>query len=586
MPENGSNSNTESEKTGRDNLPPRVEDQPDDKAKNDSSKTKIISITKPDGTADKLTGKPSLQSYFFTDIDPPKLVSGEDRWITGDNKSKRGKWTYLSKNANVASIVQHNRDDPFSFVDFQQKMYGSTQVEYLMITRQKLKVKKIDETWHYLYLIKSRDNKNSQMLTTLMKSNTDEYRKLLLLHDDLNQVLYFQKESNTQKVALMLFLIEKLQYKKLLAFPHESSDSFMHSRLSPSKATFALVLKPDQVAVVMEASTHNWYENLGQNICKVSLPSDSKILDLALWDTEGCDIEGFNSESQKATLAVIDTKFRISLRVIEQHPATKKWIISESSQTLPPCNEDLGDIFEGKEIEDKRFVGLHVSLGVVMAVYIFEAHKKYLVVDQFTGWNSIQNREKIDDTKREEGYLEPSPGKSGNETASSEKLNSQGDTAGTSEARPPDINIPQEKQLRLRDVIQLDFEFDNIDSMDQTGVKCATYCSFQNLKDGKLKLFFTHCDLRFIADLDFKYDCSDRLFRRQSPLVYQEPNQDKIQQSGKMLLKEYASFWAGEEIHQFYLQKAQAPQEPPKIAILQRSCNSINSDGILVATSK
>ena len=83
-------------------------------------------------------------------------------------------------------IVEYDKHDPYSFIDFAQRSHSTSEAEYLMITRKTNEVLNKDkEIWHYLYLIKSRDNKNSQMLTTLMKSNTDEYRKLLLLYDAL-----------------------------------------------------------------------------------------------------------------------------------------------------------------------------------------------------------------------------------------------------------------------------------------------------------------------------------------------------------------------------------------------------------------
>ena len=487
------------------------------------------------------------------------------------------------KNANVGTIVQYDKADPYSFIDFGQKTYSSSQIEYLMITRKKEKVKKTEEIWHYLYLIKSRDNKNSQTLTTLMKSNTDEYKKLLMLDDGLNQVIYFQRERDTQKIALMLFLIDKLQYKKLLAFPQDADDSFMHSRLSSSKATFALVLKQDQVAVVMEASTPNWYENLGKNICKVSLnhDRDSKLLELALWDTEGCPFSRFNSNSRKAIMATIDTAFCISVRVIEYGTSTSKWVNSESYQTSPPSPEDLGEWSKDRGIEDMRFLGLHVNLGVVMAVYIFEGEHQYLVVDQFIGSSGSfkkppksvsPNTPEPDIEERrltEKGKYEPFP--------KLKEMTSE-TRAGTSPSQLTEVGQGNHLELGRRDIFKLPNNFDLADDTDETRKRCSLYCTFQDLSRGELKIFFTHCNFLFIADLEFRYDDSSTgLFLPTTTLRMKDMKLqlDTNRQNGKHLMKEYAPFLEhkANELHLFYLQKGVKPDDPPKIAIFQRSCN-------------
>ena len=364
----------------------------------------------------------------------------------------------------------------------------------------------------------------------------------------------------------MLFLVDKLQYKKLLAFPKESPDSFMHSRLSPSKATFALVLKPDQVLVVMEASTDNWYKSLESNICEVTLPFNSKILDLALWDTEGCDIDGFNSGDRKAIMAVIDTSLRVSIRVVERDSlsvverdsssgverdlSSKKWINRVCYRVFPPCNENLGKWSDKDEIKDLRLVGLHVSLGVVMVVYLFKGNHQYLVIEQFRVGSAFNNSRMSNLTKVEDENVDG------------------GDLTIFKTTEDIDYIEPSR-----RDVIKLHANFDFIDPTDASGKKCALYCSFVSLPAEVLKLFFTHCDLMITTSLAFNFDRGERLFKDPSTMVIHEPKTDHDRNAGKQLLQQYAAFVDSErnDAHLFYLQRGTTPNDSPKIAVLEHS---------------
>ena len=375
--------------------------------------------------------------------------------------------------------------------------------------------KKQQLTSYKIRQLEYRDSSMDPIKERLYFPESHVYRKLLPLEASLDQVLSFGTNAETMRVYLKLHLVAQGQFQDLLSFPHESSDSFMHSRLSPSKATLALVLKPDQVAVVMETLTDNWHENLGQNICKVSLPSDAKILDLALWDTEGCNIDGFNSGKRKAFLAVIFTDLSLSFSVVERGLLSNKWT-AQSWQSKLRSIPSLDDGLEKEDIKKTKLLGLHVSLGVFMVLYAVEGMSDMLIVDQykFDGQNSHKNDQQhmsgnsggmkpLTDMTTQGSPQNSNPASISKQTPIIQESKKQEFLTLTSELdSSSDANVSTK-----RDSIKLNFPIDKIED-----VQNAVSCLFSSSPAEKLKIILAHRDLQYLGLVNFDFNSYDNFF--------------------------------------------------------------------------
>lgn len=329
-----------------------------------------------DSLLDKTMLKPSKR--------PPHLVesiflpSERNYTVVKENFTK----TFSESTANLTPIIKLSKTSSSTLNDFCLKSKSDEKIEYLLICHTKER----DKETSFLYMLTSQDSTSKQLLITLMKSTSSKFIKFSLLDESIKQLLYLQYDPESKKVSLMLFVLDTLQYKRLLAIPYDKDEPFRLSKSSQSLRSYALQLQKNQIAIILDTISLKWHDSIQKSILKIKLDEDWDTLETSLYDKikVSKDLEDKTSKNVEAMLACINKDMQLLVSIIgeatETEITTPKW--KELNRFFTKANwwkqEGLIDDFGCL-----KFAGLKIANGVIIVVFTYTDAESFIVVNQF-----------------------------------------------------------------------------------------------------------------------------------------------------------------------------------------------------------
>lgn len=431
------------------------------------------------------------------------------------------------KNTTLTTVVPLEIADPSSIEDYQQVFYSSSMSEFNVISRKLVEdpqTKKMTASYQ-INNVKSRDQQSKQTVTTLVKSTTLQFKRLFYIKPgDENQLLYLQIDPETNKVGLMLFLMGKFQYKRLLSFPLEASNSYLFSKTSSSKKSFAVVIKPQQIAILPDLISPNWYDSLSTNLCKIDNDhAEGGLLDLCIWDGYGSKLSRLEGFESIVCLGAVKKNFDVLFSLVEKcpEPESKKWQekIKAKVEFEMPKIQDIS-----KQLVKYCVTSIHSGIMIQVTSVQDKNDNQYLIVDQHYLTDLVQEQQ----------------------------LN----------------KVPEISSKRL--VYSLEFRFN--ESSDLIDPRSNIFCSIAEPMEEMLQINFVHCNLEFVAKLGLRYSDGEKFFDPCGDIEYKVLNRNQPQGLSSMspdsLLRCIFQPYTDREIHEQHLSFLQN-SHPPKISTLQ-----------------